>query len=90
MCTPANTPATPPNFPDALLQFSKLSTNNSSNEPLRTYSNASQHANGSLVGHNNNRQINSKRTPGVPINIVSDTSARQQQQQQKTSQPLLQ
>ena len=26
MCTPANTPATPPNFPDALTAFSKLST----------------------------------------------------------------
>lgn len=25
MCTPANTPATPPNFPDALVAFSKLS-----------------------------------------------------------------
>lgn len=87
MCTPANTPATPPNFPDALLQFSKLSTNNNSNEPLRTYSNASQHANGPLVGHNS-RQMNSKRSPGVPINIVSDASARQQQQ--KASQPLLQ
>ena len=27
MCTPANTPATPPNFPDTLLAFSKMSTN---------------------------------------------------------------
>lgn len=26
MCTPANTPATPPNFPDALTAFSKMST----------------------------------------------------------------
>lgn len=26
MCAPANTPATPPNFPDALNAFSKLST----------------------------------------------------------------
>lgn len=26
MCTPANTPATPPNFPDALTAFAKLST----------------------------------------------------------------
>jgi len=25
VCTPCNTPATPPNFPDALLAFSKLS-----------------------------------------------------------------
>ncbi|KAK2151840.1 hypothetical protein LSH36_349g03037 [Paralvinella palmiformis] len=27
LCTPANTPATPPNFPDALTALSKLSTN---------------------------------------------------------------
>jgi len=26
--TPCNTPATPPNFPDTLIAFSKLSTNN--------------------------------------------------------------
>ncbi|XP_071963195.1 UBA-like domain-containing protein 2 [Antedon mediterranea] len=26
MCAPANTPATPPNFPDALAAFSKMST----------------------------------------------------------------
>ncbi|XP_069123446.1 UBA-like domain-containing protein 2-A [Argopecten irradians] len=26
LCTPANTPATPPNFPDALAALSKLST----------------------------------------------------------------
>ncbi|XP_052051496.1 UBA-like domain-containing protein 2 isoform X2 [Apodemus sylvaticus] len=26
MCTPSNTPATPPNFPDALAMFSKLRT----------------------------------------------------------------
>ncbi|XP_003748241.1 UBA-like domain-containing protein 2 [Galendromus occidentalis] len=26
MCTPANTPATPPNFPETLTAFSKLST----------------------------------------------------------------
>ena len=25
LCTPANTPATPPNFPDALAAFAKLS-----------------------------------------------------------------
>jgi len=26
VCTPCNTPATPPNFPDALLAFSRMST----------------------------------------------------------------
>ncbi|XP_043945002.1 UBA-like domain-containing protein 1 [Protopterus annectens] len=29
MCTPANTPATPPNFPDALMMFSKLKASES-------------------------------------------------------------
>uniref|UniRef100_A0A8C6ZRX2 UBA like domain containing 2 n=1 Tax=Nothoprocta perdicaria TaxID=30464 RepID=A0A8C6ZRX2_NOTPE len=29
MCTPSNTPATPPNFPDALAMFSKLRTSES-------------------------------------------------------------
>ncbi|XP_072259939.1 UBA-like domain-containing protein 2 [Pyxicephalus adspersus] len=29
MCTPRNTPATPPNFPDALAMFSKLRTSES-------------------------------------------------------------
>lgn len=28
--TPCNTPATPPNFPDTLLAFSKMSTGNGS------------------------------------------------------------
>lgn len=52
MCTPANTPATPPNFPETLLQFSKLSTG--SEGPVRTYSNASQHSpmNGRINSHN--------------------------------------
>ena len=26
VCTPCNTPATPPNFPDALIAFSRMST----------------------------------------------------------------
>ena len=30
MAAPTNTPATPPNFPDALLAFSKLKTNGES------------------------------------------------------------
>ncbi|KFO78493.1 UBA-like domain-containing protein 2, partial [Cuculus canorus] len=37
MCTPSNTPATPPNFPDALAMFSKLRTSESlqsSNSPI--------------------------------------------------------
>ncbi|EMP29450.1 hypothetical protein UY3_13426 [Chelonia mydas] len=29
MCTPANTPATPPNFPDALTTFSRLKASES-------------------------------------------------------------
>ncbi|XP_030645770.1 UBA-like domain-containing protein 1b [Chanos chanos] len=31
MCTPANTPATPPNFPDALAMFSRLKASESFN-----------------------------------------------------------
>nr|XP_003461486.1 UBA-like domain-containing protein 2 [Cavia porcellus] len=37
MCTPSNTPATPPNFPDALAMFSKLRTSEglqSNNSPM--------------------------------------------------------
>nr|XP_010949040.1 PREDICTED: UBA-like domain-containing protein 2 [Camelus bactrianus] len=37
MCTPSNTPATPPNFPDALAMFSKLRTSEglqNSNSPM--------------------------------------------------------
>uniref|UniRef100_A0A8I6AE11 UBA-like domain-containing protein n=1 Tax=Rattus norvegicus TaxID=10116 RepID=A0A8I6AE11_RAT len=37
MCTPSNTPATPPNFPDALAMFSKLQTSEglqSSSSPM--------------------------------------------------------
>lgn len=33
LVTPANTPATPPNFPDALLAFSKLQASDSSSKP---------------------------------------------------------
>lgn len=39
MCTPANTPATPPNFPDALMAFSKMSTSEKlSSSPSGIYS----------------------------------------------------
>lgn len=42
MAAPTNTPATPPNFPDALLAFSKLKTNSdASPAPLSTNSNQS-------------------------------------------------
>ncbi|ELK12341.1 Protein FAM100B [Pteropus alecto] len=37
MCTPSNTPATPPNFPDALAMFSKLRASEglqSANSPM--------------------------------------------------------
>jgi hypothetical protein len=66
MCTPANTPATPPNFPDTLLAFSKMSTsenkglssNSSSNNsmPNIMYSSAnlmptSNNSINSRVGH---------------------------------------
>lgn len=40
-CAPTNTPATPPNFPDALAAFSKLSTGETSRvfgSPVSAYS----------------------------------------------------
>lgn len=36
ICTPANTPATPPNFPETLLAFSKLSTTEAPPTIIRT------------------------------------------------------
>ena len=36
MCTPANTPATPPNFPDALTMFAKMSTTDKLGTPPTT------------------------------------------------------
>lgn len=78
MCTPANTPATPPNFPETLLQFSKLSTN--SGEPVRTYSNASQlsqpSTNSNYLHSGGSSRLNSHnlRKSGTPINITSNTS----------------
>ena len=83
MCTPANTPATPPNFPETLLQFSKLSTNSS--EPVRTYSNSSQspiNSNNYSSKHSssNTSRLNShsKRPPGTPINIINTSHMTQQ------------
>ncbi|XP_053308943.1 UBA-like domain-containing protein 2 [Spea bombifrons] len=40
MCTPSNTPATPPNFPDALAMFSKLRTSESLQNSSPAASNA--------------------------------------------------
>ncbi|ELK34683.1 Protein FAM100A [Myotis davidii] len=37
MCTPANTPATPPNFPDALTMFSRLKASESFAGPTAGY-----------------------------------------------------
>ncbi|KAH7639823.1 uba-like domain-containing protein 1 [Dermatophagoides farinae] len=76
MCTPANTPATPPNFPDALLQFSKLSTTNNTQELTslpRTYSNSSQHS--SPIGPGRHHHHNH--------HIITHSSTQQQQQQQQ-------
>ncbi|KAI7697603.1 hypothetical protein SSS_05325 [Sarcoptes scabiei] len=82
ICTPANTPATPPNFPDALLQFSKLSTTNNSSSTANnnnnnseqifvrtcnTNNNTSQH---SPIGPNSLISLHSKRA--VPINIMQN------------------
>lgn len=41
--TPCNTPATPPNFPDTLLAFSKLSAGNGNNPTPNNSGNAQIH-----------------------------------------------
>ncbi|KAH9422739.1 UBA-like domain-containing protein 2 [Dermatophagoides pteronyssinus] len=89
MCTPANTPATPPNFPDALLQFSKLSTNNqqdiSSSIPQRTFNNSSQqHSSPNGPGrHNHNHHRNQNQN--INHNHHNHSSTTQQQQQLRSS-----
>jgi len=66
MVTPANTPATPPNFPDTLLAFSKMST--AENKGLRDRANSSSNgARPSLYSSanlmpNNNNLMNSRVT----------------------------
>ncbi|XP_064415154.1 UBA-like domain-containing protein 1 isoform X1 [Latimeria chalumnae] len=47
MCTPANTPATPPNFPDALMMFSRLKASESfsSSSPIASTATSPPHAN---------------------------------------------
>lgn len=63
MCTPANTPATPPNFPDTLLAFSKMSAsdkttsspsgpyNYSTSPPVNNNSNISHQTGTATTGH---------------------------------------
>ncbi|XP_013784832.1 UBA-like domain-containing protein 2 [Limulus polyphemus] len=53
MCTPANTPATPPNFPETLLSFSKLSASDklSNSPPGNCYPSSTSY---SGCGYNNN------------------------------------
>lgn len=80
MCTPANTPATPPNFPETLLQFSKLSTNSSEPALHRTYSNSSQQSpistNGNCLHTSSASRLGAHnlRPSGTPINIINTAS----------------
>ncbi|XP_053204290.1 UBA-like domain-containing protein 1 [Panonychus citri] len=53
LSTPANTPATPPNFPETLLAFSKLSTT-SEVAATKTNSNINNNNNNNIVNNNNN------------------------------------
>ncbi|RWS14897.1 UBA-like domain-containing protein 2 [Dinothrombium tinctorium] len=71
MCTPANTPATPPNFPDTLLAFSKLSTNEKqSNSPTSGLNNSFSHH------HHQFHHLNHSRpTYKSPSNLVLNTAS---------------
>lgn len=61
MCTPANTPATPPNFPETLLAFSKMSASEkmgTSPQTARIFSTSPPINTTSLGNYNyNNQQI---------------------------------
>ncbi|XP_067118556.1 UBA-like domain-containing protein 2 isoform X2 [Centruroides vittatus] len=61
MCTPANTPATPPNFPETLLAFSKMSASEkmgTSPQTARIFSTSPPINNSNLGNYKyNNQQI---------------------------------
>lgn len=63
MCAPANTPATPPNFPDALIAFSKMSTTDKmSTSPSGHYAaSSSQKSNMAQTTHTQNMEVEAQR-----------------------------
>nr|CAD7570662.1 unnamed protein product [Timema californicum] len=64
VCTPCNTPATPPNFPDALLAFSRMSTGDKlSTSPSGLYS--SSPSQGHLPSLQQHTQASQQRSPQV-------------------------
>ncbi|KAF4519803.1 hypothetical protein B566_EDAN006817 [Ephemera danica] len=81
VCTPCNTPATPPNFPDALLAFSKLSAGEkmASNSPSAGFYSTSPSQSlltqATMQHHNQQHQYQQQQLP-------SQMSMPQQQQQQ--------
>ncbi|RWS24934.1 UBA-like domain-containing protein 2 [Leptotrombidium deliense] len=73
MCTPANTPATPPNFPETLLAFSKMSTTEKqSNSPTTGMNSFSHHQH---QFHQYNRHQFASPTYKSPSNLVLNTAS---------------
>uniref|UniRef100_A0A0V0GAJ5 UBA-like domain-containing protein n=1 Tax=Triatoma dimidiata TaxID=72491 RepID=A0A0V0GAJ5_TRIDM len=72
ICTPCNTPATPPNFPDALMAFSRMSTSEKPNHTV--YSTSPKQAiqmhagNGPLVPQNQLNGVTSQSQNSLGIN----------------------
>lgn len=81
MCTPANTPATPPNFPEALMAFSKLSasdrlgTSPVTNAASATINNNSSSGTGLICTPNGGTgytpifQYSSRQSPTSPLSM---------------------
>ncbi|XP_076336227.1 UBA-like domain-containing protein 2-B isoform X2 [Tachypleus tridentatus] len=70
ICTPANTPATPPNFPETLLSFSKLSASDKmSTSPSGHWFQSSTSSSGSTYQHISNNNASST----TPINNTCGT-----------------
>ncbi|XP_059477038.1 UBA-like domain-containing protein 2 isoform X2 [Neocloeon triangulifer] len=79
VCTPCNTPATPPNFPDALLAFSKLSAaDKMSNSPNTGFFSTSP--NQTMV-HGGGQQQGVPVTHHYPLSQPMQVQATQQPQQ---------
>ncbi|XP_013792623.1 UBA-like domain-containing protein 1 [Limulus polyphemus] len=71
MSTPANTPATPPNFPETLLSFSKLSASDKmSTSPPGHCFQSSTSSTGNSYQHNNNNT-----SAMIPINSTCGTGS---------------
>ncbi|XP_016126174.1 UBA-like domain-containing protein 1 [Sinocyclocheilus grahami] len=97
MCTPANTPATPPNFPDALTMFSRLKASesfNSSSSPSMATSPPPPPVSWGMTAPVPNQQglyvypskhtRNATKLPRRPHNVLATQSLGKLQQQQQS------